>query len=132
MPVTVGQHRFVIHLSVLVLGAAAAAVWLVRQLDLGVYHRMLRGAVAFGEDLEECYLKPRLFGELTYGMTQAISHFSRHDDGAVKREFPGHGNVYTGRSKVTAEAKIRMFYARIFGVILCMAVGMLIVTNLRE
>jgi hypothetical protein len=63
------------HVAVLIVLAAALAVWAVRILDLNVYHKMLRGAVAFGEDLEETKIKPVIGLEM--GMTQAISHFSR-------------------------------------------------------
>src|SRR5947207_4450601 len=35
------------HVAVLIVLAAAMAVWAVRILDLSVYHKMLRGAVTF-------------------------------------------------------------------------------------
>src|SRR5882672_4641840 len=38
-------HSFVFHVSLAIIGAAAAAVFAVRHLDLRVYHQMLRGAV---------------------------------------------------------------------------------------
>lgn len=79
----------------------------VRQLDLKVYHRMLRGAVTFGEDFEEKYMK-KVF-DLDKGMTQVISHYSRHDDAGY--EYSGTGRrKYTGKDEITAEVKIRSFY----------------------
>ncbi len=70
-----------IHISVLIFLAAAFALNAVRILDLNVYHKMLRGAVTFGEDFEQNYMK-KIF-ELEKGMTGAISHFSRSADASV-------------------------------------------------
>ncbi len=69
---------FNLHVTVLIVLASALALQAVRILDLNVYHKMLRGAVTFGEDFEENYMK-QIF-DLQKGMTQAISHFSRHED----------------------------------------------------
>lgn len=78
IPVDFCFLNFSIHVSVIIMLGAAGVLHLVSILDLKVYHRMLRGAVTFGEDFEEKYMK-KIF-ELDKGMTQAISHFSRHDD----------------------------------------------------
>jgi histidinol phosphatase-like enzyme len=51
---------FQFHVAEFIILAAAAAVYAVKLLDLGVYHKMLRGAVAFGEDLEEVHLRKML------------------------------------------------------------------------
>jgi hypothetical protein len=98
---------FRIHVSVLIVLGALIAVHAVKGLDLGVYHKMLRGAVTFGEDFEENYMK-KIF-DLDKGMTQAISHFSRHADASVTKGPDGRYS-YVGASKVTAEDKIRQFY----------------------
>ena len=45
-----------VHVAVLLVVAAAMSMAAVRHLDLNVYHKMLRGAVAFGEDLEQTKL----------------------------------------------------------------------------
>lgn len=79
--ISVHGHVFSLHVAEFIIFAAAASVYAVKSLDLGVYHKMLRGAVAFGEDLEEVHLKKML--KLNMGMTQAISHFSRHSDVSV-------------------------------------------------
>jgi hypothetical protein len=50
-------HPIVLHVSLAIIIAAAAAVYAVKRLDLGVYHQMLRGAVTFGEDLEEKHIR---------------------------------------------------------------------------
>jgi hypothetical protein len=57
---------------------SALILYAIKILDVGVYHQMLRGAVAFNEELEEKNLL-RLFGT-EKGLTQAISYFSRHPD----------------------------------------------------
>jgi len=48
---------FKLHASVFIAAASAVSLHAVKLLDLRVYHRMLRGAVAFGEDLEQTYMK---------------------------------------------------------------------------
>jgi hypothetical protein len=48
---------FDLHGVVLLVLASAFALFAVRILDLKVYHRMLRGAVTFGEDFEANYMK---------------------------------------------------------------------------
>lgn len=94
------------HVAILLLLGAMVAVWAVRNLDLGVYHRMLRGAVTFGVDLEEKWITPRL--GLDKGMTQAILHYSRASDANTTRN---NGKlVYTGSKEVRAETKIKRFY----------------------
>lgn len=118
-----------IHVSVLILAAALVALRAVRLLDLGVYHKMLRGAVAFGEDFEENYMK-KVFS-LEKGLTQAVSHFSRAtspkatagDDGRLR---------YTDeqRTHTTAEAKISRFYQLSTNALIVSAIALLVVTNL--
>ncbi|MDP2698428.1 hypothetical protein [Thalassospira sp.] len=98
-----------IHASVILILASALAVRAVRELDLNVYHKMLRGAVTFGEDFEENYLKS-IF-KLEKGMTQSISHFSRFSDANIDKS----QNIYkyTGKTKITALDKIESFYKKI-------------------
>ena len=99
--------NFQIHVSVVLFLGAWLALEAVKVLDLTVYHKMLRGAVAFGEDFEETYMK-KIF-ELDKGMTQSISHFSRYED--AKTEISESGNYcYKGSKLITAEHKIRKFY----------------------
>ena len=119
----------VLHVSVLIILAAVVALFGVRILDLGVYHRMLRGAVTFGEDFEEHYMK-RLF-DLEKGMTQAISHYSRHDDAGIEKESekPYH---YMGKSRVTAEVKIKKFYNFVIWALMAAAIFIFIVTNMSQ
>jgi hypothetical protein len=97
---------FEIHAIVVLILASAFALYAVRLLDLNVYHKMLRGAVTFGEDFEENYVK-QIF-DLEKGMTQAISHFSRHDDAHVCRT--NRRYHYLGNSMRNAGTKVGLFY----------------------
>lgn len=117
---------FRLHVSVVLILAAWAALAAVRGLDLNVYHKMLRGAVTFGEDFEENYMK-QIFA-LNKGMTQAISHFSRHQDAGKKTSADGK-YVYTGSDQVTAEDKIKQFYANTTRFLWGAAVALFLVTN---
>jgi len=67
-----------IHITSILCWTAAIVLIAIQTLDVGVYHRMLRGAVAFNEELEEKHLLA-LFGT-EKGLTQSISFFSRHPD----------------------------------------------------
>ena len=78
---------FDLNMTVLIAFGGAIALYAVMLLDCDVYHKMLRGAVAFGEDFEQNYMK-EIFS-LQKGMTQAISHFSRHTDASVKPQENG-------------------------------------------
>ena len=68
--VKIARFLFKLHIAEFIILAAAASVYAVKLLDLGVHHKKLRGAVAFGEDLEEVHLR-KILG-LNKGMTQAI------------------------------------------------------------
>lgn len=116
---------FDINATVLVVLAAAFALFAVRTLDLNVYHKMLRGAVAFGEDFEENYMK-QIF-DLDKGMTQAISHFSRQEDAAVVSIDKRY--AYQGTSERNAFRKIRWFYRVAIGTLVASAIVLFIATG---
>ena len=116
---------FHLHISVLLIAISIIAVFAIKRLDLGVYHRMLRGAVTFGEDFEENYLKKIV--DLEKGMTQTISHYSRYSD-ASKTTTAGKHH-YTGTTFLTAEDKLRAFYTFAIWMLIFSAIVMLIVTN---
>ena len=107
-------------MTVLIAFASAFALQAVKILDLNVYHKMLRGALAFGEDFEQNYMK-EIFA-LQKGMTQAISHFSRHADAGVSMQDGKY--FYCGQDKKNALIKIRRFYHFSIGM-LCV-VGLLL------
>jgi hypothetical protein len=87
---------------------------------------MLRGAVTFGEDLEEKHIKP-IVG-LRKGMTQTISHYSRYAD-ADKRVASDGRYEYFGEKEVNAGKKLRRFYNIIFVVLVAFAILILWATN---
>lgn len=97
---------FNLNATVLIVFASVFSLYAVRLLDLNVYHKMLRGSVAFGEDFEQNYMK-EIF-ELEKGMTQAISHFSRYQDAAVTAANGRY--IYKGTERLSAERKIKKFY----------------------
>lgn len=113
-----------LHATVLLTVGAVFAVLAVRKLDLGVYHQMLRGAVAFTEDFESSCMRP-LFG-LEKGLTQAICHYSRHSDAASEGSPRTH---YTGGDRVTAGAKIAAFYNTVVVMLLGAALVLFVITN---
>jgi hypothetical protein len=114
-----------LQVSVFIVLASAASMYAVKILDLGVYHRMLRGAVTFGEDFEENYMK-RIF-DLEKGMTQAISHYSRHDD-ATTPASEGR-RQYLGKNMKTAEKKIAKFYHFSISSLVVLAIILFLVTS---
>ena len=124
-PIPIAQIDFQLHVAVLLVLGAWLALIAVKGLDLNVYHKMLRGAVTFGEDFEQHYMK-QIF-ELDKGMTQAISHFSRYEDAGHRLENEKY--VYTGERRITAEDKIRSFYRRTGRFLWIAALILLVLTN---
>jgi len=125
--VDLGFFAFQLHVAVVLVLGAWGALAAVRGLDLNVYHKMLRGAVTFGEDFEEKYMK-QIF-DLDKGMTQAISHYSRYED-ADKTISSSGKYQYVGRNKVTAEEKIRKFYTYTIRFLWVAALALFLVTNI--
>ena len=93
-PYFVGWH---LNVSVIIALAGIVALWGVRLLDLNVYHKMLRGAVKFGEDFEENYMK-QIFA-LQKGMTQAITHFSQYPNAQTIRQRDGRYSYEKGKGE---------------------------------
>jgi hypothetical protein len=121
-----------IHVSVILVLASAVSLFLVRILDLGVYHKMLRGAVAFGEDLEQQHIRESLAPGLKKGMTEAISYFSRNSDAkfvsrleAEERDI----DQYRAGKERTAEDKVRLFYYRTAALLLVVVALLFIYPN---
>jgi hypothetical protein len=121
----VGEAKMTLHLTVFLMLGAIVAVAAVRQLDLNVYHKMLRGAVAFGEDFEENYMK-HIFN-LNMGLTQSISHFSRHSDARAEKD--GTRYKYIGSNKKSAEQKIRKFYNLVIMSLILAAILIFVIQN---
>lgn len=115
---------FQVHVTVLLIGAAMIALGAVRTLDLGVYHQMLRGSVAFGQDLEAVHVA-RLLG-VNKGMTQAISLFSQSKTASTA----GTPAQYTGRKDKSAGQKIARFYNQTLLFLSLASLLVLVVTNI--
>lgn len=126
--ISIGIFSFQIHVAVIILLGGWAALAAVRELDLNVYHKMLRGAVTFGEDFEENYMK-QVFS-LNKGMTQAVSHFSRYADAKTILEGENKKYEYEGNKRKTAEEKIHSFYNSAIMAIWVGAIALFIVTNI--
>ncbi|MBA3577206.1 MAG: hypothetical protein H0W39_06315 [Sphingomonas sp.] len=124
-----GWGSFKLHLAVLLIAAAAAGLLAVRRLDLSVYHRMLIGAVEFGEDFEEQYMKKHVF-ILDKGMTQTISLYSRYSDAGYNEQ--GGKRAYHGSERYSAGEKLKGFYNGVLISLIGAAIFVLIVTNLAE
>lgn len=120
-------REITLHVAVLLALAAILGLQAVKVLDLTVYHRMLRGAVSFGEDFERNYMK-QIF-DLEKGMTGAISFYSRHDDASVETLTPK--SHYIGSSPKTAENKIRSFYSMTTWTLIAGVLALLVITNLK-
>jgi hypothetical protein len=116
---------FQLHATVLVILSGAFALYSVSILDLNVYHKMLRGAVSFGEDFEQTYMK-QIFG-LEKGMTQAISHFSRYEDAIVTTNADGKYE-YQDTKRKNALNKIRTFYQVSIWILVATAALLFLVT----
>jgi hypothetical protein len=107
--------------AVVLIGAFGVAA--VRQLDVNVYHRMLRGAVEFGQEFESKTIRPNLM-KTPHGMNEFISMYSRHRQ-VVKRE----DGTYVPTDRRDAEKKIRQFYRYSIGMLLVIAAIVAIATT---
>lgn len=126
-PIELGPVKFQANIAVLLPIAALLALRAVKQLDLNVYHKMLRGAVTFGEDFESVYMK-KIF-DLEMGMTQAISHFSRYSDASAARQSGSHKYSYSGSERLSALDKISAFYRNAERFLWITAVILFAITN---
>jgi hypothetical protein len=101
-----------VHPSGLIVAITAIGAYAVMKLDLGVYHKMLRGAVSFGERLEDCLIERHVI-PTEKGMTQTISQASRETE---------------SKTPTTAGDKIRRFYVILISFLLAMGFFLLLVT----
>lgn len=115
-------YHLSIHVSVLIVLVSAVALYAVRTLDLGVYHRMLIGAVTFGEEFERANLVKWM--QTPLGMTEFISLYSRYADAGKQ----GDGS-YKGTIKKSAGEKLSQFYRVCISLLLLVALCLLIFTQ---
>ena len=128
IPYFVGWH---LNASVIIALAGIVALGGVRLLDLSVYHKMLRGAVKFGEDFEENYMK-QIFA-LEKGMTQAITHFSQYPNAETIRQRDGRYSYEKGKGeekkRKKARDKIKWFYNILMLSLLVLAAALFFAQN---
>lgn len=104
VPIPFLNVTFGTHIAAIVVLIAALGLYGVRRLDLDVYHRMLRGAVKFGEELEGGALREHLM-KTPNGMTELVSLYSRFSSVVLQN------GKYVGQGKMkTAAEKIKVFY----------------------
>ena len=113
IPYFVGWH---LNVSVIIALAGIVALWGVRVLDLNVYHKMLRGAVKFGEDFEENYMK-QIFA-LEKGMTQAITHFSQYPNAEAILQRDGRYFYEKGKGEEKGRKKERYKIKRFYNILM--------------
>jgi hypothetical protein len=120
-----------LNVSVIIALAGIVALWGVRVLDLNVYHKMLRGAVKFGEDFEENYMK-QIFA-LQKGMTQAITHFSQYPNAETILQRDGTYFYEKGKGEEKRRKKerykIKQFYNILMLSLLVLAAALFLARN---
>jgi hypothetical protein len=112
-----GAGSYDLHIAGGIIMASAVALWVTKLLDVKLYHRMLRGSVAFTEEFERRVLKPAIM-PTELGLTESISYHSRS-----KRALTGEANAAV-RRKTSAERKKARFYDVSIGFVL--TVGLLL------
>ncbi len=120
-------NEYQTHAAGVIVVVAAAALYAVKRLDLGVYHRMLRGAVTFGEELEDAGLRDEIM-QTPKGLTEFISLFSRHHE--IETKIKDGNTQYIGKDKTTAETKINRFYWLAIGTLI--SIGIILIYAFGE
>ncbi|WP_349370994.1 hypothetical protein [Salinarimonas sp.] len=105
------------HISGVIVLLSAFALFAVMRLDLGVYHKMLRGAVRFNERFEQEGHLRKLIGP-EFGLTTGISHYSRYDDADYA------DGKLSGNKRRNAAKKLQRFYR--YAIIFLTAVGVVL------
>jgi hypothetical protein len=121
------DYSFRINISAFLVLIASLAVRTVKTIDTGIYHRMLRGSVSHGEDLESILRQSIM--PVEKGLMQSISHFSRYLDASVSVEGESSTYKYHGQKHQTALDKLEKFYRNIFILLICVAVILLVATG---
>lgn len=109
------------HVAGVIVLITAVAMFSVMLLDLLVYHRMLRGAVSFGEALERDEVRSKIM-RTSRGLTETVSIYSRHADAVWSNE----KRDYTYSKKKNAANKIRLFYVVSILVLICIGLALIL------
>jgi len=114
-------YDYATHLAGLIMILAGIAIWITKFLDVYLYHRMVRGSVAFTETLE----RTRTFRAITgveRGLAESITFHSRS-----KRPVSD-ADAANSSKKTRAEYKLRRFYNLTIGAIIVMGIATLFTT----
>ncbi len=107
--------------SLLMIAAAAilSAAWIV---DVGVYHKMLRGAVKFNELFER---KMEAFFDWDAGLTETISAYSRYKEPFLLDKRARDGKIWSKVGKASDAGKRISWFYRLSVFALLFASGLL-------
>lgn len=119
--VPVWSYVVYVHVTGLMIAIVAAGIFAVQWLDLGVYHKMLRGAVHFGEELERAHLLKDVLST-SQGLTQTVSDFSRHKDVGNKHSSQNPDSAPDKGGAVSAYNKLRLFYYIIISTLMTLSI----------
>jgi hypothetical protein len=103
--------RLHLHISFFITLIPPVVLVAIRWLDLNVYHKMLRGAVEFGNNYEEVVIRKKIM-KTKQGMTQVITAYSRYDD-VEKTDnsgIAGLGKYFKGTKEKKARDKLSDVY----------------------
>lgn len=118
---------FLLPVSTILMLSAAAILFAAKMIDVGVYHRMLRGAVKFNELYEES-----LDGDVGWrsGLTEAITAHSRFKNPILLDERGSNGSHWRKEDRIDlAGDRINLFYWFCIGGLLFVAVALAVLAN---
>ncbi len=123
----VPYYDFLIPVGTILLLTAAVILLAARIIDVGVYHRMLRGAVKFNE-LHEQSLDIDM--EWQSGLTESISAYSRYKKPILLEERGKDGSHWTSEnSRRLAGNRINYFYWICISALVFMAIALAAAEN---
>ena len=123
----VPYYDFLIPVGTILLLTAAVILLAARIIDVGVYHRMLRGAVKFNE-LHEQSLDIDM--EWQSGLTESISAYSRYKKPILLEERGKDGSHWTSdNSRRLAGNRINCFYWICISALVFMAIALAAAEN---
>lgn len=121
LPFVLFGYQYDLHISGVIILLSAVGLFAIMLLDLKVYHRMLRGSVAFTTELEQKgFRETHMLTER--GLTESVSHYSRSAHGKT-------GGIKIASRSVTAERKIQRFYWVAIGSIAALGLTVIVFTS---
>ncbi|MGO4682880.1 hypothetical protein [Hyphomicrobium sp. 2TAF46] len=114
-------YDYATHLAGLIMILAGIAIAMTKFLDVHLHHRMLRGSVAFTQNIERTKAFKELMG-VERGLAESITFHSRS-----KRAISDSDAVSPAK-KTSAEYKLRRFYNCTIGAIVAMGIATIFTT----